>query len=164
MSETPATTPTPEPQAGKINLLGLSAEKLAGFFAGIGEKRFRVNQVLKWMHQRGVTDFAEMTDLSKGLRETLTRVAEIRPPELVSEHHSADGTRKWLVRTDGGECVEAVFIPEKDRGTLCVSSQIGCLQLLRHRQAGFQPQPQQCRDHRPVVDRGEFLWRLCPGG
>jgi len=126
MSETPATTPNTEPQAGKINLLGLSAEKLADFFAAIDEKRFRVNQVLKWMHQRGVTDFALMTDLSKTLRDKLAQVAEIRPPELVSEHHSADGTRKWLVRTDGGECVEAVFIPEKDRGTLCVSSQIGC--------------------------------------
>ncbi|MAT50484.1 MAG: 23S rRNA (adenine(2503)-C(2))-methyltransferase RlmN [Porticoccaceae bacterium] len=115
-----------EPQAEKINLLGLSADKLERFFADIGEKRFRVQQVLKWIHQRGVTEFAAMTDLSKGLREKLGDLAEVRPPELVSQHDSKDGTRKWLVRTDGGECVEAVFIPEKDRGTLCVSSQIGC--------------------------------------
>ena len=114
------------PQVEKINLLGLSANKLERFFADIGEKRFRVQQVLKWIHQRGVTDFAAMTDLSKGLREKLGDLAEVRPPELVSQHDSKDGTRKWLVRTDGGECVEAVFIPEKDRGTLCVSSQIGC--------------------------------------
>jgi 23S rRNA (adenine2503-C2)-methyltransferase len=110
----------------KVNLLGLSADKLEQFFADLGEKRFRVQQVLKWMHQRGVTDFAEMTDLSKALREKLVAAAEVRPPELVSQHESTDGTRKWLVRTDGGECVEAVWIPEDGRGTLCVSSQIGC--------------------------------------
>lgn len=114
------------PREGKINLLGLSAEKLEQFFADLGEKRFRVPQVLKWIHQRGVIDFAEMTDLSKALREKLAEVAEVRPPELVSSHQSADGTRKWLVRTDGGESVETVWIPEDDRGTLCVSSQIGC--------------------------------------
>lgn len=110
----------------KVNLLGLSADKLELFFADLGEKRFRVPQVLKWIHQRGVIDFAQMTDLSKALRQKLEEVAEVRPPELVSQHDSADGTRKWLVRTDGGECVEAVWIPEDDRGTLCVSSQIGC--------------------------------------
>ncbi len=126
MSQPLARENTFEPHQGKINLLGLSADKMADFFAAIGEKRFRVNQVLKWIHQRGVTDFALMTDLSKALRDKLATVAEIRAPELVSEHQSADGTRKWLVRTDGGECVEAVFIPERDRGTLCVSSQIGC--------------------------------------
>jgi len=110
----------------KVNLLGLSADKLEQFFADLGEKRFRVPQVLKWIHQRGVIDFAEMTDLSKALRLKLEETAEVRPPELVSQHESVDGTRKWLVRTDGGECVEAVWIPEDDRGTLCVSSQIGC--------------------------------------
>src|SRR5690606_11570612 len=119
-------TPTTEPQAGKINLLGLSPVKLEQFFADLGEKRFRVKQVLQLIHQRGVADFAQITDLSKGLRENLERVAEIRPPEMVSQHESSDGTRKWLVRLDGGESVEMVFIPEKDRGTLCVSSQIGC--------------------------------------
>ncbi|MGD9661002.1 MAG: 23S rRNA (adenine(2503)-C(2))-methyltransferase RlmN [Porticoccaceae bacterium] len=115
-----------KPREGKTNLLGLSAEKLEHFFAELGEKRFRVPQVLKWIHQRGVVDFAEMTDLSKSLRERLAEIAEVRPPELVSQHDSSDGTRKWLVRTGSGDCVEAVWIPEDGRGTLCVSSQIGC--------------------------------------
>jgi len=123
---TTETAASREPREGKTNLLGLSAEKLEQFFAAIGEKRFRVPQVLKWIHQRGVRDFSQMTDLSKALREKLVAIAEVRPPELVSAHESADGTRKWLVRTDGGECVEAVWIPEDGRGTLCVSSQIGC--------------------------------------
>ncbi len=110
----------------RINLLGLSAEKMAGFFEGLGEKRFRANQLLKWIHQRGVDDFSLMTDLSRSLRDRLAEVAEIRAPEVVSVHDSADGTRKWLIRTDGGECIETVYIPSADRGTLCVSSQIGC--------------------------------------
>jgi len=126
MTTSPALTPEAASRDEKINLLGLSADGLGEFFAAIGEKRFRVNQLLKWMHQRGITDFSAMTDLSKGLREKLAQVAEVRPPEVVNQYDSTDGTRKWLVRTDGGECVETVFIPEKDRGTLCVSSQIGC--------------------------------------
>ncbi len=112
--------------ATRVNLLGLSAAGLERFFAGLGEKPFRAIQLLKWMHQRGVADFALMTDLSKRLRDTLTAVAEVRAPVVVSAQDSADGTRKWLIRTDGGECVETVYIPEDDRGTLCVSSQIGC--------------------------------------
>lgn len=116
-----------EPEAPrKINLLGLSAAALADFFASLGEKPFRVTQILKWIHQRGVADFALMSDLSKSLRDTLAVVAEIRPPTVVSEQDSADGTRKWLVRTDSGDCIETVYIPEGERGTLCVSSQIGC--------------------------------------
>lgn len=117
---------TVEPQKSKTNLLGLSAEKLTDFFAGIGEKPFRATQVLKWIHQMGVDDFDQMTNLSKGLREKLKAVAEINAPEVVSYHESADGTSKWLIRVSGGNCIEAVFIPEKDRGTLCISSQIGC--------------------------------------
>lgn len=117
---------TVEPQEEKINLLGLSAEKLVEFFASLGEKPFRATQVLKWIHQLGVDDFEQMTNLSKALRERLKDVAEIRAPEVVSQHDSADGTRKWLIRVAGGSCIETVFIPEKDRGTLCVSSQVGC--------------------------------------
>ncbi|MDP1519459.1 23S rRNA (adenine(2503)-C(2))-methyltransferase RlmN [Porticoccus litoralis] len=117
---------TVEPQEEKINLLGLSAEKLVEFFASLGEKPFRATQVLKWIHQLGVDDFEQMTNLSKALRERLKIVAEIRAPEVVSQHDSADGTRKWLIRVAGGSCIETVFIPEKDRGTLCVSSQVGC--------------------------------------
>jgi len=120
------TTAAVEPQEGKINLLGLSAEKLTRFFADIGEKPFRATQVLKWIHQMGVDDFDEMTNLSKGLREKLKVAAEIKAPEVVSYHDSADGTSKWLIRVSDGNCIETVFIPEKDRGTLCISSQIGC--------------------------------------
>lgn len=110
----------------KVNLLGLSAEKLQNFFADMGEKSFRATQLLKWIHQRGVTDFAEMTDLSKSLRAKLSELAEVRPPQLISQHSSVDGSRKWLVQIESGESVETVWIPEGDRGTLCVSSQIGC--------------------------------------
>ena len=117
---------SPEPLQERINLLGLSALKLEQFFADLGEKRFRVPQVLKWIHQLGVTDFTAMTNLSKALRQRLAEVAEIRFPEVVEQLDSVDGTRKWIIRVDGGSCVETVFIPEKDRGTLCVSSQVGC--------------------------------------
>ncbi|WP_461521871.1 dual-specificity RNA methyltransferase RlmN [Porticoccus sp.] len=115
-----------EPQQEKVNLLGLSAEKLVEFFAALGEKPFRATQLLKWMHQLGVDDFEQMTNLSKALRQKLKEKAEIRAPEVVSRHDSADGTRKWIIRVTGGSCIETVFIPEKDRGTLCVSSQVGC--------------------------------------
>jgi len=111
---------------GKVNLLGMSEEKLTAFFESLGEKRFRVKQVMQWMHQRGVIDFDAMSDLSKVLRAKLATVAEINLPELVSEQTSEDGTRKWLVRVAGGSCIEMVYIPEGNRGTLCVSSQIGC--------------------------------------
>ncbi|MBL4783240.1 MAG: 23S rRNA (adenine(2503)-C(2))-methyltransferase RlmN [Porticoccaceae bacterium] len=110
----------------KVNLLGMSEHKLAAFFEELGEKRFRVKQVMQWMHQRGVIDFEAMSDLSKALRAKLAGLAEITLPELVSEQVSEDGTRKWLVRVAGGSCIETVFIPEGKRGTLCVSSQIGC--------------------------------------
>lgn len=110
----------------KVNLLGMSEQKLTAFFESLGEKRFRVKQVMQWMHQRGVIDFDAMSDLSKALRSKLADLAEINLPELVSEQTSEDGTRKWLVRVAGGSCIEMVYIPEGNRGTLCVSSQIGC--------------------------------------
>ncbi|MBE9398650.1 23S rRNA (adenine(2503)-C(2))-methyltransferase RlmN [Pontibacterium sp. N1Y112] len=110
----------------KVNLLGMSPAKLEAFFDEIGEKRFRATQVLKWIHQLGATSFDEMTNISKALREKLSKIAEIRDPEVVLENVSKDGTRKWVIRTDGGSCVEAVLIPENGRATLCVSSQIGC--------------------------------------
>ena len=110
----------------KINLLGLSPEKLGKFFKDMGEKPFRATQVLKWIHQIGVDDFDQMTNLAKDLREKMKSIAEIKAPEVVSYHESKDGTCKWIIRVTGGDCVEAVFIPEKDRGTLCISSQVGC--------------------------------------
>jgi 23S rRNA (adenine2503-C2)-methyltransferase len=125
-AEQSTATADEKPREEKINLLGLSAEKLGLFFAELGEKPFRVTQVLKWIHQRGVIDFEQMTDLSKALREKLAEKAVVRLPELVTKHDSVDGTCKWLIRTESGDCVEAVYIPEDGRGTLCVSSQVGC--------------------------------------
>jgi 23S rRNA (adenine2503-C2)-methyltransferase len=110
----------------KTNLLGLSPARLEAFFAELGEKRFRATQVLKWIHQLGAESFDEMTNISKALREKLNAVAEIRPPEVVSQDISRDGTRKWVIRVDGGSCVETVLIPEGTRRTLCISSQVGC--------------------------------------
>ena len=115
-----------QPRKEKTNLLGLSASRIGDFLESLGEKRFRGTQILKWIHQQGVTDINEMTNISKGLRASLSEVAEVILPEVVSVQDSVDGTRKWLIRMDGGSCIEMVYIPERDRGTLCVSSQIGC--------------------------------------
>lgn len=112
--------------AERPNLLGMSQRQLEAFFLDIGEKRFRAAQVLKWIHQAGVIDFAEMTNISKDLRQKLAEVATIELPAVQSEWDSEDGCRKFLLRVTGGSAVESVFIPEGDRGTLCVSSQVGC--------------------------------------
>lgn len=112
--------------ASKVNLLGLSRAQMEAFFAELGEKRFRAEQVMKWIHHQGVRDFELMTNLGRGLRQTLAERAEIRPPEIADQQDSADGTRKWAVRVEGGGLVESVLIPEGDRATLCVSSQVGC--------------------------------------
>ncbi|KUJ71437.1 23S rRNA (adenine(2503)-C(2))-methyltransferase RlmN [Thiomicrospira sp. WB1] len=110
----------------KTDLLGMDLPALKQFFADIGEKPFRAAQVMKWIHQHGVSEFADMTNLSKALREKLSQVARIRTPKIVSEQVSGDGTRKWLLEVDHHNSVEVVFIPEKSRGTLCISSQVGC--------------------------------------
>ena len=110
----------------RINLLGLNRDSLERLFEELGEKRFRATQVMKWIHQFRSRDFEAMTNLSKPLRAKLSEIAEIRPPEIVSDQLSTDGTRKWLLKVDSGNCIEMVFIPEEDRGTLCVSSQVGC--------------------------------------
>jgi|TARA_B110000091_G_scaffold37219_1_gene40026 23S rRNA (adenine2503-C2)-methyltransferase len=115
-----------QPQKVKINLLGFSASRLGDFFDEMGEKRFRATQIIKWIHQMGECDLDQMTNISKDLRERLKDIAEIKLPEVVSCQDSVDGTRKWLIRVDGGSCIEMVYIPERERGTLCVSSQIGC--------------------------------------
>jgi len=120
----PSTTVTAEQP--RVNLMGLSLRQMEQFFLDIGEKKFRAQQVLKWIHHAGVTDIAVMTNLGKALREKLLTIAEVRPPEIVSEHDSSDGTRKWIIRVDGGGLVESVLIPEGGRATLCVSSQVGC--------------------------------------
>ncbi len=110
----------------KINLLGYSKDRMEAFFESIGEKKFRAIQVVKWIHQQGAESFDEMTNLGKALRAKLDDVARICEPEVVYEDYSEDGTRKWAIRLDGGSLVETVLIPEGDRATLCVSSQVGC--------------------------------------
>ncbi|MBI3371937.1 MAG: 23S rRNA (adenine(2503)-C(2))-methyltransferase RlmN [Betaproteobacteria bacterium] len=108
------------------NLLEFDASGLERFFAGLGEKPFRSRQVLRWMHQRGAGDFAQMSDLAKSLRANLEAQACIAAPAVAGDTVAADGTRKWLLKVDGANAVEAVFIPEPRRGTLCVSSHAGC--------------------------------------
>jgi 23S rRNA (adenine2503-C2)-methyltransferase len=128
-----------------INLFGLDRPSLRAAFADMGEKPFRADQVMQWIYRRGVDDFEQMSNLSKGLRQTLRERFVIRTPELVTEQQSQDGTRKWVLRLDGGNAIETVYIPEGDlrdgaggdeadaadppgrfRGTLCISSQVGC--------------------------------------
>ncbi len=113
--------------ATKPNLLGLSPAKLTRLLAGMGQKPFRARQILQWIHRRGVLDFAAMTDIGKALRERLAQETRLAPPELVSRHDAGDGCVKWVVRGAGGSLVEMVYIPEDGRGTLCVSSQFGCM-------------------------------------
>ena len=108
------------------NLLDLDAARLTSFFADIGEKPFRAKQLLRWMHQFGEANFSKMSDLAKPLREKLGASAVIEAPRVVSDATAADGTRKWLIDVGNGNAVETVFIPETNRGTLCVSSQAGC--------------------------------------
>ena len=110
----------------KGNLLGMTRVQLEHFFAEMGEKKFRAQQVMKWIHHQGVCDFQVMTNLGKTLRERLETLAEITPPGISSQQDSTDGTRKWAISVTGGALVEAVLIPEGDRATLCVSSQVGC--------------------------------------
>ena len=109
-----------------VNLLDFDQPRLAAFFAELGEKPFRARQLMRWMHHFGVNDFAQMSDVAKTLREKLAQVAVIQPPAVKLEQISEDGTRKWLIDVGAGNGVETVFIPEDDRGTLCVSSQVGC--------------------------------------
>jgi len=111
----------------KQNLLDLDREGMERFFAEtLGEKRFRAHQIMKWIHHRYVTDFNDMTDLGKALRAKLEAHAEVRVPQIQFEKPSTDGTHKWLLAMDGKNAIETVYIPDKSRGTLCVSSQVGC--------------------------------------
>ena len=123
---TPETLIASSDPASKVNMLGLSRAQMEAFFAELGEKRFRAEQVMKWIHHHGVRDFDQMSNLGRALRERLAQVAEITPPDIADQQDSSDGTRKWAIRVHGGALVEAVLIPEGDRATLCVSSQVGC--------------------------------------
>ncbi len=114
------------PETTKVNLLGLPRQKMLDFLEEIGEKPFRAKQIMQWIHQYGVHDFSEMTNISKALREKLSRIATIEGPDIIYQDISSDGTRKWVMQMPGGSSIETVLIPEGDRGTLCISSQIGC--------------------------------------
>jgi len=114
------------PQTDKINLLGLDRQAMHAFFVNLGEKPYRAEQALKWVHFQGTTDIQAMTTFSKALRNKIADVAEIQAPAIAYESTSADLTHKWVLRLADGNCIETVFIPEKTRGTLCVSSQVGC--------------------------------------
>ena len=131
LKPTPSTTMSTAPDGNtRTNLLGLTRTELEAFVVTLGAKPFRARQLMKWIYKRGVGDFSAMTDLARDLRAALEQHAEVRAPEIVTTQASADGTRKWMLRAgaadDVNQCIEMVFIPEPDRGTLCISSQVGC--------------------------------------
>ena len=121
-----------------VNLLDYDLEGLALYCERLGEKRFRATQLFRWIHQRGASNFQDMSDLARSLREKLSATAQVKPLEILSQHISADGTIKLLFDVGHGDAVEAVFIPEKDRGTLCISSQAGCAVGCRFCSTGHQ--------------------------
>ena len=121
-----------------VNLLDFDLDGLSAWCAELGEKRFRAVQLFRWVHQKGEGDFTRMSDLAKSLRDKLATAAVVQPLKLLSEQASADGTIKWLFDVGGGDAVETVFIPETDRGTLCVSSQAGCAVGCRFCSTGHQ--------------------------
>ena len=121
-----------------VNLLDYDLEGVAVFCEGLGEKRYRAVQLFRWIHQKGATQFDAMTDLAKSLRQKLPLAARLTGPVLLSQHISADGTIKWLFDMGGGDAIETVFIPEEDRGTLCISSQAGCAVGCRFCSTGHQ--------------------------
>jgi 23S rRNA (adenine2503-C2)-methyltransferase len=120
------------------NLLDYDLEGLAAFCEQLGQKRFRATQLFRWIHQKGAADFEQMTDLAKSLRDKLAVSAQVQGPTVVSRHESADGTIKWLFDVGAGDVIETVFIPEADRGTLCISSQAGCAMGCRFCSTGHQ--------------------------
>ncbi|MDO5290116.1 MAG: radical SAM protein [Pseudomonadota bacterium] len=121
-----------------VNLLDFDLDGLTAFCEGLGEKRFRATQLFRWIHQRGVADFGQMSDLAKSLRDKLAGRAHVAALPVISQHASRDGTIKWLFDVGGGNAVESVFIPEDDRGTLCISSQAGCAVGCRFCSTGHQ--------------------------
>jgi 23S rRNA (adenine2503-C2)-methyltransferase len=115
------------PDIARTNLLGLPKDELEAYVAGLGSKPFRARQVMNWLYKRGEGDIAAMTDLAKDFRADLATRAEVKLPEIVKTQVASDGTRKWLLSGGNGQAFETVFIPEEDRGTLCISSQVGCV-------------------------------------
>jgi 23S rRNA (adenine2503-C2)-methyltransferase len=137
----------------RTNLIGLDLDALVAFCEQLGEKRFRATQLYRWIHQRGATDFVQMTDLAKSLRDKLAGCAHVQALPVVSTQRSTDGTVKWLFDVGGGNLIESVFIPETDRGTLCVSSQAGCAVGCRFCATGHQGFSRN-------LDTGEILAQL----
>ena len=121
-----------------VNLLEFDLEGLTAFCDQLGEKRFRATQLFRWIHHKGASDFTQMSDLARSLRDKLATLARISPLSVASEQASADGTIKWLFDVGGGNAVETVYIPEDDRGTLCISSQAGCAVGCRFCSTGHQ--------------------------
>ena len=121
-----------------VNLLNFDLQGLIAFCAALGEKSFRATQLFRWIHQKGASDFAQMSDLAKPLREKLAKSAHVSGLKIISQKESTDGTIKWLFDVGGGDAVEAVFIPEDNRGTLCISSQAGCAVGCRFCSTGHQ--------------------------
>ncbi|OTQ71012.1 bifunctional tRNA (adenosine(37)-C2)-methyltransferase TrmG/ribosomal RNA large subunit methyltransferase RlmN [Gilliamella apis] len=117
---------TTNPTNEKINLLNFTRQQLREFFISLGEKPFRADQVMKWIYHFGIDDFDLMTDINKKLREQLKKLAEIKAPKIAIEQRSSDGTIKWALDVGNNQMIESVYIPERDRATLCVSSQVGC--------------------------------------
>jgi len=122
----------------RTNLLNFDAAKMAEYVAGLNEKPFRAKQLMQWVHQRGISDVAQMTDLAKSFRATLAADAEVSSLPVIADNRAGDGTRKWLLDVGAGNAVEMVFIPEDDRGTLCISSQAGCAVNCRFCSTGAQ--------------------------
>jgi 23S rRNA (adenine2503-C2)-methyltransferase len=122
-----ARTAMTSPDKSRTNLLGLPRAALETFVAELGSKPFRARQLLNWVYKRGEGSIANMTDLAKDFRAQLAEVAEVRTPDIVTMQHSSDGTRKWMLSADSSQAFEMVFIPERERGTLCISSQVGCI-------------------------------------
>jgi 23S rRNA (adenine2503-C2)-methyltransferase len=112
--------------SARVNLLGLSRPALEAFCESLGSKPFRARQLMSWLYKRGVKDFDQMTDLARDFRAQLAEAAEVTLPEIITSQQASDGTRKWLLRADASQAFEMVYIPETDRGTLCISSQVGC--------------------------------------
>jgi 23S rRNA (adenine2503-C2)-methyltransferase len=121
-----------------VNLLDFDGDQLGSFVLGLGEKPFRARQLKRWIHRFGESDFSRMSDLARSLREKLSGAAEVLPPRIISDSVARDGTRKWLLDVGAGNAVEAVFIPETGRGTLCISSQAGCTLACRFCSTGRQ--------------------------
>ena len=137
-----------------VNLLGLTAPELATACAAWGQKPFRARQLTRWIHQRGASDFAAMSDLARDFRDVLIREALVAAPPVLRDHTSGDGTRKWLLDVGAGNAVEAVFIPETNRGTLCVSTQAGCAVNCRFCSTGKQGFARNLQAHEIVAQ----LW------